>query len=146
MIWLRSAVEIKNTLESLRSNHFDTHFVQSLGDAKKLILDMIPPTATVGIGDSTSLRQIGILEALLQRGNEVINPFTKEITQDMEGDDEKAKIFFQTMRKTLTADIFLTSSNAVTEDGKIVNVDRAGNRIAGMIFGAPKVILAIGEK
>jgi len=120
--------EIKNTLESLRSNHFDTHFVPTSVDAKKLILEMIPTSATVGIGDSTTLRQIGILEALIQRGTEVINPFTKEITQDMEGDEEKSKIFFQTLRKTLRVDVFLTSSNAITEDGKIVSVDRAGNR------------------
>ena len=49
------------------------------------------------------------------------------------------------LRESHRCDVFMTSANAVTMDGKIVSVDRAGNRVAGMIFGAPRVILIIGR-
>lgn len=48
------------------------------------------------------------------------------------------------MRKQLNSDVFLASSNAVTEDGKLINIDKAGNRVAAMIFGPKRVILVIG--
>ncbi len=103
------------------------------------MLEMIPLTAKVGVGDSVTLRLIGILEELIRRGTEVINPFTRELAQGKAGNRS------QTSRKALGSDVFLASSNALTEDGKIVSIDRVGNRVAGMIFGAQKVILPIGR-
>ena len=108
-----------------------------------MMLEMIPLTASVGVGDSATLRQIGILEELIRRGTEVINPFTRELAQDM-GDNPLIRMR-QMERMTFGADVFLASSNALTEDGKIVSIDGAGNRVAAMIFGAPKVILPIGR-
>jgi hypothetical protein len=124
--------DIEVTLKSLKANRFDARFAQTAAEAKKMMLEMIPLTASVGVGDSATLRQIGILEELIRRGTEVINPFTRELTQGM-GDNP------------FGADVFLASSNALTEDGKIVSIDGAGNRVAAMIFGAPKVILPIGR-
>jgi hypothetical protein len=88
-----------------------------------------------------TLRQIGILDELSRRGNKVIDPFTRELTQDI----VKRNLFIQTCRKTFGTDVFITSSNAVTQDGKIVSIDYSGNRVAGSIFGGEKVILAIGR-
>lgn len=135
--------DIEVTLKSLKANRFDARFAQTAAEAKKMMLEMIPLTASVGVGDSTTLRQIGILEELIRRGTEVINPFTRELTQGM-GDNPFIRMR-QTERRIFGADVFLTSSNALTEDGKIVSIDGAGNRVAAMIFGAPKVILPIGR-
>ena len=74
----RRIPEIELAIKSLKSNHFDVRFVETAAEAKKIILEMIPLTASVGVGDSATLRQIGVLAELVQRGNEVINPFTKE--------------------------------------------------------------------
>lgn len=137
--------EIEVTLKSLKSNHFNTRLVQTAAGAKKTILDMIPLTATVGIGDSATVRQIGILEGLARKGTEIVNPFTKELTRGVADHPAIFRRFVQMLRKTFSTDVFLTSSNAVTEDGKIVSIDRVGNRVAGMIFGAEKVILPIGR-
>lgn len=137
--------DIEVTLKSLKSNHFDARFAQTRAEARKLMLEMIPPTCSIGIGDSATLRQIGILEELIRRGTEVINPFTRELTQGMEGNPVNRKLFHQTQRRAFGTDIFLTSSNALTKDGKIVSIDYAGNRVAGMIFGANKIILPIGR-
>lgn len=135
--------DIEMTLKSLKANRFDARFAQTAVEAKKMMLEMIPLTASVGVGDSATLRQIGILEELIRRGTEVINPFTRELAQDM-GDNPFIRMR-QMERMTFSADVFLASSNALTEDGKIVSIDGAGNRVAAMIFGAPKVILPIGR-
>ena len=136
---------IEVTLKSLKANYFDALFAQTAAGAKKMMLEMIPLTASVGLGDSATLRQIGILEELIRRGTEVINPFTHELTQGMADNEAKRKLFRQTQRRTFGTDVFLTSSNALTEDGKIVSIDRAGNRVSGTIFAADKIILPIGR-
>jgi hypothetical protein len=133
--------ELNLTLKALKAHRFDARFARTITEARVMMSEMISPTDRVGIGDSVTLRQMGIMDRLSVRGNEVINPFTLELTQTA----GKRKLFVDTCRKALVADVFMTSCNAVTTDGKIVSVDYAGNRVAGTIFGAEKVILAIGR-
>lgn len=133
--------EIEITMKSLKANHFDVRFASKATEARAMMLEMIPLTASIGVGDSVTLRQIGVLEELSRRKNRVVNPFTRELTRDIATRD----LFTQTSRNTFGADVFITGANAVTQDGKIVSVDYAGNRVAGSIFGGNKVILAIGR-
>jgi hypothetical protein len=133
--------DINDTLRALKSHGFDARFAATGVEAAALLLSLIPQDSTVGIGDSVSLRQIGAIEGLIKRGNPVINPFTPELTQSA----ASRKTFIGLCRKTLTADAFLTGANAVTQDGQIMSVDYAGNRVAGMIFGAEHIILVIGR-
>jgi L-lactate utilization protein LutB len=133
--------EIAKALQKLKAHGFEAHFAASAAEARAIILGLISAKAAVGIGDSVSLRQTGAVEDLIKRGNPVINPFTEELT----GSPASRKTFVDLCRKTLAADVFLTGANAVTEDGQIMSVDYAGNRVAGMIFGAPQVILVIGR-
>ena len=137
--------DIELTMKSLKANRFDARFAETCEQARDLMLEMIPLTGTIGIGDSVTLRQIGIIEALIQRGNEVMNPFTRELSQGTTEKPANRKLFHQMQRRIFSSDVFLTSSNALTRDGKIVSVDYAGNRVAGMIFGANKIILPIGR-
>src|SRR4030042_1398908 len=104
--------DIEMTLKSLKANRFDAQFAQTAAEAKKMMLEMIPLTASVGVGDSATLRQIGILEELIRRGTEVINPFTRELTQGI-GDNPFIRMR-QMERRIFGADVFLTSSNALT--------------------------------
>jgi len=97
------------------------------------VLSLIPSDANVGIGGSVTLREINLIDALAARGNTVF--------QHWQQPEERVSTV---MRKQLTSDIFLASSNAVTEDGKLVNIDKAGNRVAAMIFGPKKVVLVVG--
>ncbi len=133
--------DIALTLKALKGNHFDARFVPTVAEAKAMVLEMIPLTSRVGIGDSVTLRQMGVIDELVRRGNKVINPFTLELT----GGPAKSRLFIRTCRKTFSTDVFITGSNAVTEDGKIVSIDYAGNRVAGIIYGAEKVILLAGR-
>ncbi|OPY74312.1 MAG: hypothetical protein A4E64_02335 [Syntrophorhabdus sp. PtaU1.Bin058] len=137
--------EIALTLKSLKANGFDARFVQTSPEAKEIMLEMIPQNALVGVADSVTLMQIGVLEALARRGNEILNPFVPEMTIGMRDDPAKRREFISMTRKTFGSDVFITGSNTVTMDGNIVNIDRNGNRVAGIIFGAPKVILAVGR-
>ncbi len=126
--------DIKTVLKSLKMNRFDqVEFVEDENAATKLVLNMIPLDATVGIGGSVTIRQIGLLNQLKKRGTKVIDYA-----------EHSHLPFEELLRETLHSDVFLTSSNAVTLDGKLVNIDGIGNRVAGMIFGPQKVIVVVG--
>ena len=125
--------DIEITLKALKANGFDVEFVETADAATKLVLNMIPAEATVGIAGSTSVRQTGLATLLRERGAKVIDVVApSELPID------------ELMRQSVCSDVLLTSSNAVTLDGKLVNIDAAGNRVAGMMFGPKKVILIVG--
>src|SRR4030067_3778800 len=92
----------------------------------------IPDGATVGIGGSVTLAQIGLLDALKNRKIQFIWP-----QQQAKSDEERLELF----RKCFSTDVFLSSTNAVTEDGRLYNVDATGNRVGAMIIWTHKTIL-----
>ncbi len=138
---MQNRSKMQKALVALKANRFNAVFAASKEDAKETILKMIPARATVGIGDSATVRQIGVIMELEKRGNAVVNPFLKEWTLDL----KKSDLFRQAMRKSVGCEVFLTSVNALTMDGKLVDIDGTGNRIAGTIFGPKKMILLAGR-
>jgi L-lactate utilization protein LutB len=117
------------------------YFAKDRKEALSLLLEMIPPGVTVARADSVTLFEIGIMETLRARNaNRIIDPFQK----DEEGQFPKVEERRKMQREALLSDIFLTSTNAITLDGKIVSVDGTGNRVAAMIFGPKKVIVVAG--
>jgi len=124
---------VQRTLTALEKNGFQTFFVPTKDKALDKVLLLIPSNANVGIGGSATLREINLIEALTARGNTVFEHWSQP-------EENVTSI----MRKQLNSDVFVASSNAVTEDGKLVNIDKAGNRVAAMIFGPKNVILVIG--
>ena len=139
--WLsetRAQIAIKN----LRKNRINACYVPTRGEALSVIMGMVPDSATVVRGDSITLDQIGVIPALIRRGqNRVVDPFEMDTSGRLLHEPEQAVNMYQ---KAFTADVFLAGSNAVTLDGKLVNTDGTGNRVAPMIFGPKKVILAAG--
>ncbi|MFC1932268.1 lactate utilization protein [Chloroflexota bacterium] len=129
-------------LDALKRNNIPGYYAADRSQALAQILGMIPSRATIGVGDSVTLYQAGIIEELEKRGShQIFNPLRKE------GED----YFPATMRewveigmKALSTDFFLTGLNAITLDGKIVNTDGTGNRVAGLLFGPKKVIAVAG--
>jgi L-lactate utilization protein LutB len=122
-------VEINTTLKSLKSNGFDARLAQTIQEANRMILDIIPLSSSIGIGDSVTLRQIGIVDELIKRRNKVVNPFIREISQFAANKNQ----FISLCRQALNCNVFITGANAVTEDGKLISIDKTGNRVAGMI-------------
>jgi LUD domain len=132
---LRAEQVIKN----LQKRKMKGFFVENRRQALSAILEMIPPGAVVARGDSISIDQIGLLPEIKQRkSNVLIDPF--ETDADGHWPENRERM----MRETFSADIFITGTNAVTLDGKIVNIDGYGNRVSAMIFGPGKVILVVG--
>jgi L-lactate utilization protein LutB len=125
---------IQRTSKALENNGFAVEYASDIGQATETVLDRIPTAALVGVGGSVTLRELGLIQALQDRGNPVAQHWGEYPP------DERLKI----RRQQLTADVFLTSSNAITEKGQLVNVDGAGQRVAAMIFGPKKVIVVAG--
>jgi hypothetical protein len=119
--------EMESVLRALKQNNYNSViYVDRAKDAVPIILEMIPPDASIEMAGATSVSQLGILDILRQRGNK--------------GLDFPRPGEFPTARR----DVLLVSTNAITLDGKFVNTDGMGNRVTGMVFGVKKVILLIG--
>jgi hypothetical protein len=134
---------IEKTLKALRKREFKAWYAATADEAQAIVLGMTPLDAVVGIGDSSTVRQLEIVEALKARGNSVINPF--DISKVPWDKETLFEFLFWPSLAAMLCDVFLTGSNAVTEDGQIVNTDGVGNRVAGMFWGHQKVILVIGQ-
>jgi len=89
---------------------------------------------TVGFGDSETLLALGLYERLSPH-NDVYDPMHRH----------EGKGFYSTARDCLTTEIFLTSVNGLAETGEMVNIDGAGNRIAGSLYGHRKVYFVVGK-
>jgi hypothetical protein len=136
-----SREQVLEVVGKLRVNRFDVVLVENGKAALDQILEMVPAQLTVGVANSVTVRQIGVLEALKRRGNMVVDP----ISQNYQTVDFDEKTFMQTYRETLGTDVFISGTNAVTEDGKLVNIDGVGNRVAGIIWGSRKSIVVVGR-
>jgi len=133
--------EVEKTLSNLRANNFDANFAQSGTAAKEIILSSISDDALVGAADSATIRQIGVIEALKRKGIKVLDPFSRELTTD----PAKTAVRDNMSRQLFSCDVLLVGTNAVTVDGKLVNIDGVGNRVAAMIFGPRKVFVVVGR-
>jgi hypothetical protein len=134
---------LEKTLAALCSRHIKGIFAEDLKEANQRILDLIPKGAVVGIGDSTAVRQLELLQVLEVRGNRILNAFIpKRSAIDIEDFRQWRE---RIVHEATLCDVFLTGTNALTQDGKLVNVDASGNRVAGMFWGHPLSIVIVGK-
>ncbi|MBC7341016.1 MAG: lactate utilization protein [Clostridia bacterium] len=129
------AVRGNAVVQALKRKGYDAWYFARAEEAAQKILELIPAGASVGVGGSITIREMRIPEALRQRGHEVFDHWNPELSGE-----ERAL----TLRRQLTSDVFITSANAISMDGQIVNVDGTGNRVASSIFGPKKVIIVAG--
>ncbi|MGD0218073.1 MAG: lactate utilization protein [Desulfobaccales bacterium] len=123
-------------MANLIKNGFQARYVETGADAKALVLGMISPGAAVGVGGSVTIRQLHLIETLRQQGHEVYDHWQEGLSP---GEIREIKLHH------ITSPFFLTSTNAITLDGKLVNIDNTGNRVAAMIFGPQQVIVVAGK-
>jgi hypothetical protein len=128
-------MQAQRTVQALKKNNFEAQYFPKAGEALEVLWRLLPEGATVGVGGSMTLNQIGFYEAVQKRPVKLLNPLAKGLSPE-EGDKIRRAIF--------SADVFVCSSNAVTEDGKLYNIDATGNRVAPMIFGPKRVVLLCG--
>jgi len=125
----------KKAVEALKKNNFNAEYVETKEDAKKKVLELLDNSISIGIGGSVTTNELGILKELEKKGKEVLNHGLASLSAE-----EKTEI----RRRQLTCDCFICSTNAITLDGKLVNVDGTGNRVSAMIFGPKKVVIIAG--
>ncbi len=124
----------KQVIKNLKNNYMEGSYFDSSKEALPRILEQIPQGATVGLGDSMTLKQIGMI-SLLQKGDyHLLDPWAEP--------NMEKRILMQ--RQVLTSDVFLVGTNAITLSGELINTDGRGNRVAAMIFGPKKVLVVVG--
>ena len=126
--WFREK-QAERTIKALKKNNFEALYVSDSKAALEEVMKRIPDGATVGAGGSVTLTQIGLLDALKNRKIQLILPLQQART-----DEERLELF----RKSFSADVFLSSTNAVTEDGRLYNVDATGNQGGSHVHRAQK--------
>lgn len=124
----------KKVITAFEKRNFNAFYAASRGEAFKQILNLIDKNDVVGWGGSVTVDELKIKEYLEENGYTVIN------RDKAKSKEEKRELAL----KCLSADVFLMSSNAITEDGELVNIDGQGNRIAALCFGPKKVIVVAG--
>lgn len=127
---------MKELIEILKNNNINGYYAENALEAKKIALSLIPDGAQIAMGNSLTLRQTAIYEALESGPYNFINQFEAGITPDENLNRRK---------KGMLADVYFTSSNALTKMGELVNIDGKGNRVAAMLFGPDKVVIIVGK-
>ncbi len=134
MIWNEAVA--KQIIQHLEKRRMEGTYAPNAAQACDEVLAMIPEGATVYRCGSLTTVGIGLWEKIAELpGVQVINPYLPGISPEES---------FELRRKGMTADFMIASSNAITLDGKLVNLDATGNRVAAMCFGPKKVVLVVG--
>ena len=122
-------------IKNLNRRNMEAFYCPTGEEAVKKVSELIADGSSVTWGGSATVRDLGIPEALKTRGTlEVLDRDLVETPEEKEQMDHRA----------FTADVYLTSANAISEDGVIVNIDGNGNRVAAITWGPKKVIFVIG--
>jgi hypothetical protein len=123
-------------IKNLEKRRMEGSYAPTAAQAKEEVVAMIPQGASVFRCGSMTSVGMGLLEDITNLPQvKLIDPYQPGLTPE-EG--------LELRRQGLTADVMVASSNAITLDGKLVNLDGMGNRVAAMAFGPKKVILLVG--
>lgn len=130
------SIKLRTAAKALRKNGIDAYIAKDSAEAVKKALSLIPRGASVGLGGSRTVVEIGLLNAL-RKGKYLLFDQYKESLSKEEA--------IQVRKRGIQADFFVAGSNAITEDGKIVNIDGMGNRLAAFCYGPQRVIIVAGR-
>ena len=127
---------ISSIMENLEKNNMKPYFCNTGAEAKELVMSLIKEGNTVTNGGSVTMKEIGVMDAVKER---------KDITyldRNAEGltADEVKEIY----KKAFFADVYLMSTNALTLNGELYNVDGNSNRVAALLYGPESVIVVCG--
>ena len=122
-------------VKAMQRRHFDAYYCATASEAKAKVNELIPDGASVTWGGTMTVRDMDIPKMLQERGTLKVWDRDK-----VETPEEKQEMYLRAFQ----ADYYLSSANAITEDGVIVNIDGNGNRVAAITWGPKKVIFVIG--
>jgi L-lactate utilization protein LutB len=135
--WTKRLADLQQALEA---NHFEVHTAPDAAAAHRIVMDEILPKTgarSVGWGGSLTVIATGLFQTLKGHpGIETIDTLDKQVSFEE---------LIERRRKSLLVDLFITGTNAVTEDGQLVNLDMLGNRVAALTFGPKHVVVVVGR-
>ncbi|WP_346886104.1 lactate utilization protein [Clostridium sp. UBA4395] len=126
---------IDRTIKNLNRRNMDGFFVKDKNELITLLKKLIDDNSTVGVGDSMTLFETGVIDFLRKGDYVFLDKYRDGITSE-----EKKEIYL----KNFSANTFMCSTNALTEDGELYNIDGNGSRVAPMLYGPKQVILVAG--
>lgn len=124
----------ESIIKELNKRNIEGYFCESGKEAVDMILSMLPANASIGWGGSETIKECGLMDALRNGNYDLIDRSSAQTPE------ERREIY----GKTVMADAFLMSSNAITEDGELVNIDGASNRLACLLHGPKEVYVIVG--
>ncbi len=127
----RNDLLAETVIKGLKSRNMSGYYAKSKEEALQKALELIPEGATVTMGGAMSAHEIGLVQAL-KDGN------YNFIDRD-QAEDKRAA-----MLAAYDADVFLSSANAITNDGVLVNIDGNSNRVSAIAQGPKKVVFIVG--
>ena len=130
----KNELKIKELMKVLEERDFDTVFAKDKDEARKIVMDMIPEGSKIAVGGSVTLNETGILDAIRDPKYNFIDRYNTSSFEEM----------LDKYREGYTADVFVSSTNAITMEGQLVNIDCTGNRTRQIVFGPKKVIIVAG--
>ena len=130
----RNEMAAQRVIKGLESRNMEGYYAASKEEALAKALELIPEGSSLGWGGSMSIKEIGLMDAVCAGNYTVYNRDTCKTPE------EKRQVQLQ----ILGSDYLLCSTNAVTEDGVLVNIDGTGNRVAGMVWGPKNVVMIVG--
>lgn len=126
---------ILRTIEALNKNNMNGYLVNTKEELIEKIRELVKENSTVACGGSMSLFETGVIDHLRSERYNFLDRYKEGLSRE-----ELTRLF----KESFFVDAYFASSNAVTEDGKLYNVDGNGNRVAAILFGPEKVILVVG--
>lgn len=127
----RNDLLAQKIIKGLESRNMKGYYAKSKEEALKLALELIPKGSKVARGGSMSVNEIGLADALINGDYDYCN-------RDLATDKRAAELF------AYDSDFFIGSSNAITEDGVLVNIDGNSNRVSAYAYGPRHVLLIVG--
>jgi L-lactate utilization protein LutB len=124
----------KTIIKNLKKRQMEGYYCSSSSEARQKVLSLIPDGSSVSWGGSETLKETGILGALKERDVKIID------RADAQSKEQRKELY----ANVVGCDFFLMSTNAITVDGELVNIDNTGNRVAFLCFGPEQVIVVAG--
>lgn len=128
------AAMAKTIIENLKKRNMEGYYFENSSECVKAIIDSIPSGSVISWGGSETVKEMGLMEAVHNESYELIDRAAAQ-------NPEEAR---QIYAKTVLADYYLMSSNALTIGGELINIDGNGNRVACLIQGPAHVIIVVG--
>ncbi|MEA4972319.1 MAG: lactate utilization protein [Candidatus Metalachnospira sp.] len=130
-----SELLLKGLIEAIKRRRMDGYFCQSIEEANELVLSLINEGDSVSWGGSMTIRDMGLTKLIKGSGKYNV------MDRDEAGSTEEMR---EIQRQALLCDTFIMSTNAMTNDGELVNIDGLGNRVAALCYGPKQVIVVVG--